>query len=273
MTDERRRGATGYTDRISEHGGPELENSHFVTQNSPLRRLVLVAAILAILMRADEQAARADDFSGMRGANYVPSYARNDVQTWMDYDPAVIDRELGYAERLRLNTVRVFLQVAVYERDPKLFLTRFEDFLARCEKHHLAMMPVVFDSCFGEFPDLENCRKKDWMAHSRGPLAAERGDLPGFEAEADLAGADLDLADLRRRLAEQVGFSDVGGRPRQAKRDVGGLARRFVDAKLPLRGLAVGRVHQPHGREHDVGRRHLDQGAGIVGQAFQPAAG
>lgn len=33
----------------------------------------------------------------MRGANYVPSYSRNDVQTWMDSDPAVIDRELFYA--------------------------------------------------------------------------------------------------------------------------------------------------------------------------------
>ena len=105
-----------------------------------------------------------DDFSGMRGANYVPSYARNDVQIWMDYDPAVIDRELGYAERLRLNTVRVFLQFAVYERDPQLFLERFENFLSLCDKHHIRMMPVVFDSCFGEFPDLENYAQKDWMA-------------------------------------------------------------------------------------------------------------
>ena len=130
-----------------------------------LRHLVLLAAFFAPPAHVAQHSARSDDFSGMRGANYVPSYARNDVQIWMDYDPAVIDRELGYAARLRLNTVRVFLQVAVYERDPKLFLARFEDFLARCEKHHLRMMPVVFDSCFGEFPDLEGYRKKDWMAN------------------------------------------------------------------------------------------------------------
>ena len=105
-----------------------------------------------------------DDFSGMRGANYVPSYARNDVQIWMDYDPAVVDRELGYAERMKLNTVRVFLQYAVYEHDPKLFLQRFENFLELCAKHHIRMMPVVFDSCVGEFPDLEKYRDKDWMA-------------------------------------------------------------------------------------------------------------
>jgi len=142
-----------------------VENSHFADQGSRRRCLVLAAAILASLAHAARDAAGGDDFSGMRGANYVPSYARNDVQIWMDYDPAVIDRELGYAERLRLNAVRVFLQVAVYERDPKVFSARFEDFLARCQKHHLVMMPVVFDSCFGEFPDLERYREKDWMAN------------------------------------------------------------------------------------------------------------
>ena len=71
---------------------------------------------------------------------------------------------MAYAERLKLNTVRVFLQYAVYERDPKLFLERFESFLSLCGKHEIRMMPVVFDSCFGEFPDLERYRDKDWMA-------------------------------------------------------------------------------------------------------------
>ena len=28
----------------------------------------------------------------VRGVNYVPSYSRNDVQTWMDYDEATIER-------------------------------------------------------------------------------------------------------------------------------------------------------------------------------------
>ncbi len=123
-----------------------------------------LACLLAMFSATVPVAASAADFSDMRGANYVPSYARNDVQIWMDYDPAVIDRELGYAERLKLNTVRVFLQYAVYERDPKLFLERFESFLSLCGKHEIRMMPVVFDSCFGEFPDLERYRDKDWMA-------------------------------------------------------------------------------------------------------------
>ena len=105
-----------------------------------------------------------EDLSAMRGANYVPSYARNDVATWMDYDPAVIDRELGYAERLRLTTVRVFLNQAVFEHNPKLFLERFETFLSLCDKHRIRAMPVLFDSCFDpQTVDLKEYREKKWM--------------------------------------------------------------------------------------------------------------
>lgn len=128
-----------------------------------MNRQLLITARLAAALGFTALAA-GDEYSGVRGANYVPSYARNDVQLWMDYDAAVIDRELGYAETLGLNCARVFLQFAVYERDPKLFLERFEDFLRRCQKHRIQMMPVLFDSCFGEFPDLTHYRDKDWMA-------------------------------------------------------------------------------------------------------------
>ena len=31
-------------------------------------------------------------WADVRGVNYVPSYSRNDVQTWMDYDEATIER-------------------------------------------------------------------------------------------------------------------------------------------------------------------------------------
>ena len=135
---------------------PKPPHSAGVRSFTAFATLFIAAVVLA--------APAPSDFAGLRGANYVPSYARNDVQTWMDYDPAVVDRELGYAAKLKLNCVRVFLQVAVYERDPKRFLDNFESFLSLCEKHHLQMMPVIFDSCFGEFPDLEKYRDKDWMA-------------------------------------------------------------------------------------------------------------
>ena len=130
----------------------------------PYCRRVAEVFVLFLVLLCAAQAGAVDDFSLMRGANYVPSYARNDVQTWMDYDGECIGRELGYAEKLKLNTVRVFLQVAVYEKDPKRFLDNFEGFLRQCDQHQLRMMPVLFDSCFGEGPDLVHYREKDWMA-------------------------------------------------------------------------------------------------------------
>lgn len=71
--------------------------------------LLLVGFVFVLVIQSPVQAqGNIDDYSWMRGANYVPSYAKNDVGIWMDYDPVVIDRELGYAAKLKLNTIRVF---------------------------------------------------------------------------------------------------------------------------------------------------------------------
>ncbi|MFV2065996.1 MAG: cellulase family glycosylhydrolase [Pirellulales bacterium] len=106
---------------------------------------------------------RFGDFSWMHGANYTPSYAATDVETWLNYDPAVIDRELGYAERIGLNCVRVFLQSLVYEHAPEKFLDHFADFVDRADRHELKVMPILFDSCFGVSPSLES--QHMWVAN------------------------------------------------------------------------------------------------------------
>jgi hypothetical protein len=103
-----------------------------------------------------------DDFKWIRGANYTPSYASNDVVTWYDFDPEVIDRELGYAKKLGLNSVRTWLQYIVYEDNPERFLKNFETYLALCDKHGLRAMPILFDSCFGMEPKLD--WKGAWVA-------------------------------------------------------------------------------------------------------------
>ena len=104
-----------------------------------------------------------DDFRWMHGANYVASYAATDVEMWLHYDHAVIDRELGYAQKMGLNCVRVFLQSLVYHHDPKAFLAPFEDFLATADTHGLKVMPILFDSCFGVAPSLES--RHIWVAN------------------------------------------------------------------------------------------------------------
>lgn len=96
----------------------------------------------------------ADRVSNIRGANYVPSNAVNNTQMWEEFDLQTIDRELGYAENLGLNSVRVFLQYLVYEVDPKGMHERFDAFLECAKQHNLLVMPVLFDDCFGPEPIL-----------------------------------------------------------------------------------------------------------------------
>ena len=54
------------------------------------------------------------------GANYIPSNAINELEMFQatTFDPAVNDRELGLAESIGMNTVRVFLQDQLWEQDP-----------------------------------------------------------------------------------------------------------------------------------------------------------
>gem|GEM_PF-6198243 len=82
---------------------------------------------------------------------------------WHRYDHAIIDQELGYARKMGLNCVRVFLQSLVYHHDPQTFLANFEDFLATADKHGLKVMPILFDSCFGVSPSLES--RHIWVAN------------------------------------------------------------------------------------------------------------
>ena len=62
------------------------------------------------------------DYSHIRGFNYTPSNS-NRENHWLEfYDHDTVDREMGYAERLRLNSARIFLQYPAYLRDPKKYL-------------------------------------------------------------------------------------------------------------------------------------------------------
>ena len=65
------------------------------------------------------------------GCNYIPSTAINQLEMWQadTFDPATIDRELGWAEGLGFNSVRVFLHHLLWEQDREGFLKRMEQFL------------------------------------------------------------------------------------------------------------------------------------------------
>lgn len=90
------------------------------------------------------------------GANFLPSNAINELEMWQSdtFDPATIDRELGWAEAIGMNTMRVFLHNLLWEQDPKGFKKRIDTFLTIADRHHIKPVFVLFDSCWEPFPKL-----------------------------------------------------------------------------------------------------------------------
>lgn len=53
------------------------------------------------------------------GCDYIPAYAGNQLEKWQEdtFSPDSIDRELGWAQELGFNTLRVFLHHVLWQSD------------------------------------------------------------------------------------------------------------------------------------------------------------
>lgn len=104
------------------------------------------------------------------GCNYTPSTASNQIEMRQKaaFDPVTIDRELGRAEELGFNTIRVFLHNLVRDDDPTGYSERIDHFLRLAENHRIRVMFVFFDSVRDPHPHLG--RQKEplaWVHNSR----------------------------------------------------------------------------------------------------------
>lgn len=90
------------------------------------------------------------------GCNFIPSSAANQLEMWQadSFDPATIDRELGWAHGLGLNSVRVFLHNLVWEHDRAGLIQRMDRFLALAQKHRIGVVFVPLDGCWDPQPRL-----------------------------------------------------------------------------------------------------------------------
>ena len=90
------------------------------------------------------------------GSNYVPTSAINQLEMWQaeTFDPTQIDKELGWAESLGMNTMRVFLHDLLWLQDSVGFQNRIDQFLVIASRHHIRPMFVLFDSVWDPWPHL-----------------------------------------------------------------------------------------------------------------------
>jgi len=86
------------------------------------------------------------------GANFIPSTAINQLETWQaeTFDPETIDRELGLAETIGFNCMRVYLHHLAWQIDRKGFKSRIEKYLSIADKHGIKTIFVFFDDCWNE---------------------------------------------------------------------------------------------------------------------------
>jgi len=86
----------------------------------------------------------------LRGSNFNPSTAINQLETWQaeSFDTATINRELGWAEGIGMNVMRVYLHHLAWQVDQEGFKNRMKTYLDIAGKHGIKTVFVFFDDCW-----------------------------------------------------------------------------------------------------------------------------
>jgi len=86
----------------------------------------------------------------LRGSNFNPSTAINQLENWQaeTFDPETIDRELGWAENIGMNCMRVYLHHVAWEVDKEGFKNRMDKYLEIANSHGIKTIFVIFDDCW-----------------------------------------------------------------------------------------------------------------------------
>ncbi|GAB3695263.1 cellulase family glycosylhydrolase [Spirosoma flavus] len=88
----------------------------------------------------------------VRGCNFQPSTAINQLEMFQaaTFDPQTIDKELGWAENLGLNAMRVYLHHVAWTSDQAGFKKRLDQYLQISNKHGIKTILVFFDDCWND---------------------------------------------------------------------------------------------------------------------------
>lgn len=88
------------------------------------------------------------------GANFIPSTAVNQLEMWQaeSFDKKTIEIELGYAEKLGFNSMRVFLHHLLWENDRQGLISRINQYLEISQKHGFQTMFVLLDGVWDPHP-------------------------------------------------------------------------------------------------------------------------
>lgn len=124
------------------------------------------------------------------GSDYIPRTAINQLEMWQKetFDPMTIDQELGWAQSIGFNTMRVFLHSVAWKEDPHGFKDRVNKYLAIADKHHIQTIFVFFDDCWNKVPHAgiqptprPGIHNSGWIQDPGQPASADPANFPGLK--------------------------------------------------------------------------------------------
>lgn len=125
------------------------------------------------------------------GSNYIPSDSINQLEMWQaeTFDPKRIDVELGWAQKMGMNTMRVFLHDLPWKQDPAGYRNRIDQFLTIASKHGIRPVFVLFDSCWNpnpklgpQHPPVPGVHNSGWVQSPGAKALRDRREYPRLKA-------------------------------------------------------------------------------------------
>ncbi len=138
----------------------------------------------------DKATAWYNEHKWITGANFLPSTAINQLEMWQaeTFDSSTIDRELGWAQNIGFNTMRVYLHSMAWKQDAQGFKSRIDKFLSIADRHGIKALFVFFDDCWlptanaGKQPEPKpGVHNSGWVQDPGQPLSNDTTLFPELE--------------------------------------------------------------------------------------------
>ena len=181
----------------------------------------------------DDARAWSDSTGWLLGCNFTPSTAGNQLELWQEatFDPTTIDRELGWAAALGMNSIRLFLHDLCWRTDGAAFADRVDRVLDLAAGHGIRTMPVLFDGIWDPDPRPGPQREPTPGVHNsiwvQGPGAEILGDRDRWGELRDYVDAITDRFGHDERVVAWDLFNEpdspnwaYAGRDPEGKRDL-----------------------------------------------------
>ncbi len=167
------------------------------------------AGVLALGASTNTTKLTPTDLSTVRGANYRASGAADTTDYWRHYNASETERDLTYADRLKLNQLRVFVNYASWEADKPAFRRNLVDLARACNRHRIGLMITIGGT--QTFIDEDRTINRDRIRGFVTELVAAIGNEPALafwdasnEPDYNAAGAPADQQQKRIEIARLI---------------------------------------------------------------------